>query len=74
VFGAVAGAVAFVILTPLMQTLGSHLPLLNQLSSAQQSTLLFSVAVCLVLVFEPLGLYGLWLRVQRYFLAWPFRY
>lgn len=74
VFGAVAGALAFVFLSPLAQDLGRQLPFLSGLSSAQQSTLLFSVLVCVVLVFEPLGLFGLWLRVKRYFLAWPFRY
>lgn len=25
-----------------------------------------------VVLFEPLGLYGIWLRVKRYFLMWPF--
>jgi len=35
---------------------------------------LFSVVVCAFLVLEPLGLFGLWLRVKRFFLAWPFRY
>ena len=28
----------------------------------------------LVRAFEPLGLAGLWLRVERYVAAWPFRY
>jgi branched-chain amino acid transport system permease protein len=36
--------------------------------------LLFAVLVIACLVFEPLGLYGLWLRAKRYFMAWPFRY
>jgi branched-chain amino acid transport system permease protein len=74
VFGAVAGALAFVFLTPLLEIVGRHTPLLNTLSSSQQSTLLFAILVIVCLVFEPLGLYGLWLRVKRYFLAWPFRY
>ena len=74
VFGAVAGALAYVILTPLAEATARHLPLLRDLTSAQQSTLLFSVLVIAVLLFEPLGLYGLWLRTKRYFAAWPFRY
>jgi branched-chain amino acid transport system permease protein len=74
VFGAVWGALVYVFLTPLAESVGRHIPLLNELSSAQQSTLLFSVAVCVILVFEPLGLLGIWLRVKRYFLGWPFRY
>lgn len=74
VFGAVAGALAFVFLSPLLEILGRHTPLLQELSSSQQSTLLFAVLVIVTLVFEPLGLYGIWLRIKRYFLAWPFRY
>lgn len=74
VFGAVAGAVAFVMLRPLAEDLGAKLPYIKELSSAQQSTVLFSVLVIAFLVVEPLGLYGIWLRVKRYFIAWPFRY
>lgn len=74
VFGAVAGALAFVFLSPLLEMLGRATPLLNQLSSSMQSTLLFAMLVIACLIFEPLGLYGLWLRVKRYFMAWPFRY
>ena len=73
-FGAVAGALVFVICSPLMEWVGSHLPLINKLTNAQQSTLLFSLLVCIILIYEPLGLYGVWLKVKRYFLTWPFRY
>ncbi len=73
-YGAVAGALAYVFLTPLMQVVGRHLPLISELSSAHQSTLLFSLLVCGFLVFEPLGILGIWLRIKRYFVAWPFRY
>ena len=74
VFGAVAGALAFVFLSPLLEILGRATPGLDQLSSSLQSTLLFAILVIACLVFEPLGLYGLWLRAKRYFMAWPFRY
>jgi len=74
VFGAVWGALAFVFLSPVLEMVGRATPLLNQLSSSQQSTLLFALLVIACLVFEPLGLYGLWLRIKRYFMAWPFRY
>lgn len=74
VFGAVWGALAFVFLSPLLEMLGRATPVLNQLSSSLQSTLLFAILVIGCLVFEPLGLYGIWLRIKRYFLAWPFRY
>jgi branched-chain amino acid transport system permease protein len=74
VFGAVWGALAFVFLSPLLEIVGRATPGLDQLSSSLQSTLLFAILVITCLVFEPLGLYGLWLRVKRYFMAWPFRY
>jgi len=73
-FGAVAGAIAFVALSPVAELVGTYIPLLNQLSSGQQSTVLFAVIVLSFLVFEPLGLYGIWLRIKRYFAAWPFSY
>ena len=73
-FGAVAGALVFVICSPLMEWIGSNLPLLNKLTNAQKSTLLFSTLVCLILIYEPFGLYGVWLKIKRYFLTWPFRY
>jgi branched-chain amino acid transport system permease protein len=78
VFGAIWGALVFVVLSPLAENtfelLKPHVPMLSGLSSAQQATLLFSFIVVGLLIFEPLGLLGFWLRVKRYFLAWPFRY
>jgi branched-chain amino acid transport system permease protein len=78
IFGAVWGALVFVSLSPLaesmFETLRPHLPMLGGLSSAQQATLLFSLVVVGMLIFEPLGLLGFWLRTKRYFVAWPFKY
>lgn len=74
VFGAVAGALAFVILSPLLEMAARATPGLSQLPSSLQSTLLFAILVIACLRYEPLGLYGLWLRAKRYFMAWPFRY
>jgi branched-chain amino acid transport system permease protein len=34
----------------------------------------FGVVMILFLLFEPLGLVGIWRRLQNYFLLWPFRY
>ena len=33
----------------------------------------FGLVMILFLLFEPLGLVGIWRRVQNYFLLWPFR-
>lgn len=34
----------------------------------------FGVVMMLFLIFEPLGLVGIWHRLQNYFLLWPFKY
>jgi branched-chain amino acid transport system permease protein len=34
----------------------------------------FGLVMILFLVFEPLGLTGIWRRIQSYFLLWPFRH
>ena len=74
VFGGVAGALAFVLLSPLLEIAARATPGLDQLPSSLQSTLLFAILVIACLRYEPLGLYGIWLRIKRYFMAWPFRY
>lgn len=74
VWGAVAGAIAFVTLGKLTQTIGPKLPYIAQLPTGLQTGVLFSVLVIVVLLIEPLGLLGIWLRIKRYFIAWPFRY
>ncbi len=74
VFGAVAGAMVYTFLSPLLELIGRQLPFLSNLSSGQQSTMLFAIVVCGFLIFEPLGLFGIWLRIKRYFAGWPFRY
>ena len=47
---------------------------IGDLPTGLQTSVLFSILVIGVLVIEPLGLLGIWLRIKRYFLAWPFRY
>jgi branched-chain amino acid transport system permease protein len=74
VWGAVAGAIAFAFLGKLMQTIGPSLPFVGALPTQLQTSVLFSVLVIGVLVLEPLGLFGVWLRIKRFFVAWPFRY
>lgn len=73
-FGAVWGAIALTVLFPLMEQIGHALPFPDAFSSDQRAALIFFPLLCLFLVFEPLGLLGIWLRVKRYFMAWPFKY
>ena len=74
VWGAVAGAIAFTFVGKLLQTLAPSLPFVGALPTQLQTSVLFSILVIGVLVLEPLGLFGVWLRIKRYFVAWPFRY
>ena len=44
------------------------------LSVAQATGLLFGLLIASFLIFEPLGLYGIWIRVRNYWKGWPFTY
>ena len=74
--GALLGAV-FVTLFPYLIEAA-----LQQLPNAQSyAGVLFAVnyaafgaVMILFLLFEPLGLVGIWHRVQNYFLLWPFKH
>jgi branched-chain amino acid transport system permease protein len=74
VFGAVAGTLLFTVVEPLAHTVGESLPFLAPISSNQQGILGLALVVSIFMVFEPMGLLGVWLRVKRYFMGWPFKY
>jgi branched-chain amino acid transport system permease protein len=74
VFGAIAGTLLYMAVEPLAHTAAEGVPFLAVLSSHQQGVLGLALVVCIFLAFEPLGLLGVWLRIKRYFIAWPFRY
>ncbi len=44
------------------------------LSIFQLNVALFGVLIVVFLIFEPLGLYGIWIRIRNYWKAWPFSY
>ena len=37
-------------------------------------TILYGVLVIVFLLFEPLGLYGIWIKIRNYWKGWPFSY
>ena len=41
---------------------------------AQMEQILFGGLIVAFLILEPLGLYGIWIRVRNYWKAWPFSY
>lgn len=74
--GALLGA-AFVTLFPyviesLLQLLPNVQSLAGDIFAVNYAS--FGVVMILFLVLEPLGLVGIWRRVQNYFLLWPFKY
>lgn len=44
------------------------------LSVAQFNQVLYGLLIIGFLIFEPLGLYGVWLRIRNYWKSWPFTY
>jgi hypothetical protein len=36
--------------------------------------LIYGTLVVLFLLFEPLGLYGIWIKIRNYWKGWPFSY
>ena len=36
--------------------------------------MLYGALIIVFLIFEPRGLFGLWLRIRNYWKAWPFSY
>jgi branched-chain amino acid transport system permease protein len=74
--GAILGSV-FVTLFPYLIEGALHkLPGMERYASdlAAVNQAAFGVVMILFLLFEPLGLVGIWRRIQNYFLLWPFRY
>lgn len=44
------------------------------LAGSQIERILFGVLIIMFLIFEPLGLYGIWIRIRNYWKAFPFSY
>ena len=44
------------------------------LNVSQLNLVIYGLLIVAFLIFEPLGLYGVWLRVRNYWKGWPFTY
>ena len=44
------------------------------LSVFQLNQVIYGLLIILFLIFEPLGLYGIWIRIRNYWKGWPFTY
>jgi branched-chain amino acid transport system permease protein len=77
--GAILGAFFITLLPRLTRDAPALLPFISPLpnetpNTYQLETVLYGVLIIVFLIFEPRGLYGVWLRVRNYWKAWPFSY
>jgi branched-chain amino acid transport system permease protein len=78
--GAIIGAFFFIYL-PIFITWLLHdiIPVLSSNPTVypnvfQIQGILYGALVIIFLIFEPRGLFGIWLRLRNYWKAWPFSY
>ncbi|MEV4894225.1 branched-chain amino acid ABC transporter permease [Nonomuraea sp. NPDC055795] len=79
VSGAIAGALFISLLQPITRSLPELLPIVSADTTVtpnvfQVETVLYGLLIILFLVFEPRGLFGIWIRVRAYWKSWPFSY
>ncbi|MGH3433063.1 MAG: branched-chain amino acid ABC transporter permease [Thermocrispum sp.] len=77
--GSIMGAMFITLLPSLTRELPSVLPFISSDASAplnvfQMETVLYGLLIIVFLIFEPRGLYGIWVRVRNYWKGWPFSY
>ncbi len=79
--GSIMGALFISYLPRFTQDLPQTFPLLGdiltgngRLSTPELETILYGLFIVVFLVFEPRGLYGLWIRFRNYWKGWPFSY
>ncbi|MGK5115067.1 MULTISPECIES: branched-chain amino acid ABC transporter permease [unclassified Geodermatophilus] len=77
--GSIMGAFFIALLPRLTRELPAYLPFLSSSATEfpnvfQVETLLYGLLIVLFLIFEPRGLFGIWIRARNYWKAWPFSY
>jgi branched-chain amino acid transport system permease protein len=78
--GSIMGAAFITFLPRIVDKLAGFLPFISEaptggfLTKFQIEEMLFGLLIVIFLIVEPLGLYGLWVRIRNYFKAWPFSY
>ncbi|MFI7698739.1 branched-chain amino acid ABC transporter permease [Nonomuraea sp. NPDC049480] len=79
VSGSIAGALFISLLQPLTRSLPSLVPFVSGDTTQtpnvfQVETVMYGLLIVLFLIFEPRGLFGLWIRIRNYWKSWPFSY
>lgn len=77
--GSIMGAFFITLLPTLTRELPQYLPfispsVLGTPNVFQVEAILYGVLIIVFLIFEPRGLFGIWVRIRNYWKAWPFSY
>ena len=76
--GSVLGALFITLLPRVTRELPAVLPFISSSSTAggitvfQVETILYGLLIIGFLIFEPRGLFGIWIRIRTYWKSWPF--
>lgn len=77
--GSIMGALFIICLPRITEGLQHFLPFISEspsdvinVQSAQ--AVLYGALIIVFLIFEPRGLFGIWIRIRNYWKAWPFSY
>lgn len=79
--GAIMGALFISLLGKFSEAFAGVFPFISEssgsdgfLSVFQLEAILYGLLIIVFLIFEPRGLYGIWVRVRNYWKGWPFSY
>jgi branched-chain amino acid transport system permease protein len=79
--GSIMGAFFIAVLPRITQELPRIVPFISAqptgggiLTASQLESILYGLLIIVFLIFEPRGLFGIWLRTRNYWKGWPFSY
>jgi branched-chain amino acid transport system permease protein len=77
--GSIMGAFFLTLLPRLTRELPAFLPFISSQPTEtpnvfQLETMLYGALIVVFLIFEPRGLFGIWIRIRNYWKSWPFSY
>ena len=79
VSGTIMGALFISLLPTLTREIPNYVPLISQQVTVtpnvfQLESILYGLLIVAFLLFEPRGLFGIWIRIRTYWKSWPFSY
>lgn len=79
--GSIMGALFVALLGRISAEIAHLLPFISESASGgglltvfQLESILYGVLIIVFLIFEPRGLFGIWVRIRNYWKGWPFSY